>query len=948
MQVISIPGGAFQGDPIQELFNLSIDMSALNVSSSVNLKLNQDRFSKMQINHAISAVNGSKLDLACSLFPIESFFIESLTTNAAFDVISFYPDGKNIDILEKDLDIMINNFLRLFLKEYKELATLSFSGFLDGPVRKIATNTVIDQFQKIVKNYDISEDLCLALSGNLSKSDYIDFSDFSLLTRLNNFLNNAETKKEMNNFIECLSQVFTSQVGSASPNFAFNEGVIDLSGLEIENFGTVQNIDVFLPKPDYRLLNSFKLGKCTGKTNGSDEFIKCIGPSVTLEIDSILKMVNMSGKLSLTAYVGAFESAISTFILYDFNKLRNLTYAHLLSRNGCIFSPVEESAIIKLPQIISKLFFGLDARIDADGEQLEFYLNSSNYSNSISILKSTSSWFQTSLVEYTNRKLSGLILTGEKLCHGTSQEGTKKPEVAREVLFILVYLLPLYILLHIIYVGFDTKKLPRRLRNEATERLSITLTGNALCGNGSSLMKKEVITNEMKHIFPIVVIVTVALLISSNLCTGATVDLTISANSTNIIELPSLFTFSLAETTSQMYHARTYALLFFVAIFSGIWPYMKLLLMLWAWFAPESWLHEKKRGKLLFIIDGLSKFSLVDTYVLIIMMVSFRFHLPLLGKSILFDVFVDPAYGFYSFLAATILSLIAGHFELNMQRKNELLEQESKHEPIESLFTHKYCLNGKSLKFSKLFKFTVVGFVTLIIILLSIGSMLKSFTFEFGGLAGVLLDERRQNYSLISIGNSIPQSVRYPNSLGNISLQLAYFFFACITPLICLILLLVLLLIPMKRKTQKILLTATEVANAWGGIEVFALSIIVALFELSTFASFIVGTKCDIVNQIIADQFSILVHGENTCFSVSAHISWSVSFLVIGAILNSFVVSSLLLIAQVVIEERFKIENNMDKSVTEETIHYNIIHSLEACFLGPLFFVTIDKSDEGQ
>ena len=63
-----------------------------------------------------------------------------------------------------------------------------------------------------------------------------------------------------------------------------------------------------------------------------------------------------------------------------------------------------------------------------------------------------------------------------------------------------------------------------------------------------------------------------------------------------------------------------------VALFSGVWPYMKLVLMLISFFLPTSILSHKRREKILIVLDATGKFSFLDTYVMIMMIVAFHFH----------------------------------------------------------------------------------------------------------------------------------------------------------------------------------------------------------------------------------------------------------------------------------------------------------------------------------
>ena len=405
------------------------------------------------------------------------------------------------------------------------------------------------------------------------------------------------------------------------------------------------------------------------------------------------------------------------------------------------------------------------------------------------------------------------------------------------------------------------------------------------------------ITDPLKHGFPILTICTIALLASSNLSGGASVDLRYETP-TSTMTLPSLFSFSLANTIVEMYHARIYTLLGIVVVFSGVWPYAKLLLIGLAWIAPKSILDSRQRERVLETLDALSKFSLVDTFVLVLMMVSFRFHVDIGGN--VFDIFVNPKFGFYGFLAATTLSLLLGHVALYVHRQCTLPRLAHSFGG-ESVLDHRFKHGSSSFHLSRFFKAGVLLTTIAAGALLVLGSTQASFNFEIGGLAGTLV-ERKRSYSLLTLGLDLPNSVQNPG-LGVTSLQVVYFFYALVTPLLCLVSLLFLGFFPMTPAWQRGMLVVAEVANAWSAIEVFVLSVVVALFEISTFASFIVGHKCDAINQVLDDQD--LVPGENKCFSLRSSLNGNVWILILGVVLNSMVVSVMLRFARVAIEDRY-------------------------------------------
>lgn len=64
-----------------------------------------------------------------------------------------------------------------------------------------------------------------------------------------------------------------------------------------------------------------------------------------------------------------------------------------------------------------------------------------------------------------------------------------------------------------------------------------------------------------------------------------------------------------------------YPLSLLIAVFSGAWPYIKLLMMLWVWLVPPSFFSERKRENVIMILDALGKWSLIDCYVMVLVCV---------------------------------------------------------------------------------------------------------------------------------------------------------------------------------------------------------------------------------------------------------------------------------------------------------------------------------------
>ena len=419
---------------------------------------------------------------------------------------------------------------------------------------------------------------------------------------------------------------------------------------------------------------------------------------------------------------------------------------------------------------------------------------------------------------------------------------------------------------------------------------------------------------------PMLILVTIFILLSSNLSVGASVELT-AVIGRKTLELPSLFEFTLFGTAHEMWNAGIYPVFFLVVVFSGIWPYAKLVIMLICFVSRK--IQDGPRGQLLLALDSLGKFSLVDTYVLVLMMVAFRYHLRFFdGDVIGLDVAVVPHYGFYGFLLATTLSLGLGHDAVYCHRlaesvfpttetepttTDENAANPSTAEPPQSLLYHSFHVNGTRRQLSRLCMVLLLLLWMAAAILLGIGITKTSFVFEFGGLAGLALGEenRRTAYSLVSLGTSIPASSH--STVGTYILMTAYFFYAVVAPFACLYWLFILLVFPMNVKRQLDILFLAEIANAWSAVEVFCLSIVASLLEISTFASFIIGDRCETINEVVQDYWpSDADLSDANCFTVQSSVEWNAGYLIGGALLNSFVVSITMRLVHTAMNDRIQ------------------------------------------
>jgi len=150
---------------------------------------------------------------------------------------------------------------------------------------------------------------------------------------------------------------------------------------------------------------------------------------------------------------------------------------------------------------------------------------------------------------------------------------------------------------------------------------------------GASLFLDPRIPLFWRIFLPFMILISIVAFVSSNSGLGCSVFVVFKLG--RRIQVPSLFDFGLVNSVRDMWNAGSWVLSLLVAIFSGFWPYAKLVLMLISFCLPASILPHKSREKILLILDATGKFSILDTYVMIMMLVAFQFHinLPLSDKS---------------------------------------------------------------------------------------------------------------------------------------------------------------------------------------------------------------------------------------------------------------------------------------------------------------------------
>eukprot|EP01113_Clastostelium_recurvatum_P017054 TRINITY_DN1997_c0_g1_i2.p1 TRINITY_DN1997_c0_g1~~TRINITY_DN1997_c0_g1_i2.p1 ORF type:complete len:1061 (-),score=196.82 TRINITY_DN1997_c0_g1_i2:41-3223(-) len=413
------------------------------------------------------------------------------------------------------------------------------------------------------------------------------------------------------------------------------------------------------------------------------------------------------------------------------------------------------------------------------------------------------------------------------------------------------------------------------------------------------------------------ILVNIGLFLTSNTSNGAAVYIMLKYDYGETVMLPPLFKFGLSSTVRDMWSAQVYPLSILVAVFSGGWPYLKLGLMLLCWVLPPSILPVRVRGRLLWLVDALGKWSLVDSLVLVLFMGAFHFvivppvteNTPAGAISVI--SYVLPMIGYYTFLCGTILSLFLSHILVFLHRR--IVEPAGPepygHETLsQRVFGHRAGSKAGAV-WSCAGSFMVMVLLLVALVLTCVGQYVYSYEYHFMGAFAVmntfLGTPNNLPFSVLTTGGSFLSASLDPNSFGVRAIQVSFFVFVVAMPIAYLLSLMVLWGAGLTYRWQRRVLTIVEIMQAWSSLEVFVVAIIASLLEIRQFAQFIIGDRCNLINKLLEKyQTALPLDGNTRCFDVEAKLLSGCWILFAGALLYTIVGSVIIRASHTALEKR--------------------------------------------
>lgn len=138
----------------------------------------------------------------------------------------------------------------------------------------------------------------------------------------------------------------------------------------------------------------------------------------------------------------------------------------------------------------------------------------------------------------------------------------------------------------------------------------------------SMYMSKEV-PFFLRQLIPVIVIANIGFFLSGHLNLGGRILVQFVIGGESFV-IDDFFTFSIGQSTVDMWNHGGKELALLILLFSGVWPYTKQLITLALWFLPPPVVSCNRRGQFLLWLDILAKWSMIDIFVMLITVAGFR------------------------------------------------------------------------------------------------------------------------------------------------------------------------------------------------------------------------------------------------------------------------------------------------------------------------------------
>lgn len=275
---------------------------------------------------------------------------------------------------------------------------------------------------------------------------------------------------------------------------------------------------------------------------------------------------------------------------------------------------------------------------------------------------------------------------------------------------------------------------------------------------------------------------------------------------------------------------------FVLFLFSGVLPYGKLVAMLLMWLLPRSAVSTTVRGRVLYVVDQIGKYSLVDIFVLQFIICCLFTNIPIPhvpdgGLDLSVSLRTPEQNGFFAFVMATVASLVIGHVCLYYHHQDPVAKQEhlelmAAKEDIGDMSD--LSRSGSSLKEFRLRRWWIGPIMVLLLMVILICYILPAFSVKLS-VANIVLNDAR--YSMVGFVSKMFSFEQHPH-LMTIFGQVTFVTFALSTIVLHMCILLTVWYFHVPTRWMERFRTMAHVLNAWAALDVMALSMAITLMEM--------------------------------------------------------------------------------------------------------------------
>ena len=435
---------------------------------------------------------------------------------------------------------------------------------------------------------------------------------------------------------------------------------------------------------------------------------------------------------------------------------------------------------------------------------------------------------------------------------------------------------------------------------------------------GVSIFKSSLVPIFMRFGVPAVLLVNIVLFVVGD--TGDAAIIAVEAEALGVpFGLDEFENLSVISSVLKLWEGGAYLLAFMLFMLSIFFPYFKLFCLGSCWFVPPKYLPLRLRGRIIWFLDTVGKWSFVEFFFLIFVLVAFKIRgtspeLAYFPESPLLkaELIIEPQISLFTFGLAVVISLIIGNVcliyhekiinakrlawrrekieEIETQRKVALAGKEHFYVDEDKLEVALYRWEFTGIPDSEnnaaryFYQMTYFGLVTigiatvLLFILLTLAGALEAILLSNFGVVAYLIEFSGQE-TIYSLSAFDLIRALYRTAITPITVLLSLVFVATITiiPLMMLVISSVMVMKELNLARARQIQEARHILYSWCCVDVFVFAIAFTCLEVGVISRSLVKSipQCVAVGEFMTETLLPLgiVDEENanaSCFALEA------------------------------------------------------------------------------